>query len=813
MKRPIVIVAMVYAAGLAAGSLFRLPASWLLAAVGLIALHQFVQLCRGRRAVDRLLLAGLFLLGVLQHQRIEAQNQASRVVVSQFEGADVVRVEARLVASDREYEDRQTFRLDDCTLRRGNGEAVRSPMEIQLVCTAEAYKTVHINPPRPGDRVTATGRLRSPSGLANPDVFNYRAYLESRGIGASLEVRSTANIGIRPPQRLRTPIEWAIGVGERLRRGIETTLDLELEPQTARLVRSIVLGQAWRLDPGLRSDFTRCGVAHIFAVSGLHVGIFIWVLATVIGLVGMRPEWRSLFLILGLGVFCLVVGFRASVFRASLMFAALLASHWTRYKIEPLTALATVSFLILVVCPRALAQAGFQLSFVCILSILVLMPPIDAWLRDGMARRLENRPRLLKIADPVVSAMTVVLAAQIGLMPFLAYYYHRVPVIGIFANIVAAPAVWMIVSTTLLLSILAPAVPVVAGIIASALNALAAILTSILGSWASLPAVSVLTPGWPIWLGIAYYAFLFGWAILPHEPSPFFAAQQRARTMIAGTAIVAWVIWAPAVLGNEKGVLRATFLDVGQGDACVVELPRGGVVLIDGGPPHGTAGYPVLPFLESLGIDRLDAVIATHPDSDHTGGLVAVLRQMDVEWLLEGPGRSASQVYADLDAAAKSQYLRREKVYAGDRIESPAGVQFCILNPRRDSVYSNSNDKSLVVMIDWGDCEILVPGDIQGRAERDLLMSGLDLDCDILKVAHHGSASASSMPFLRRTTPLLAIVSCGLDNRYGHPAPDVLDRLTSAGATIARTDLEGAVSVRYDRHSYTWSVEGKLSAP
>ncbi|MCX8037968.1 MAG: MBL fold metallo-hydrolase, partial [Candidatus Sumerlaeia bacterium] len=255
---------------------------------------------------------------------------------------------------------------------------------------------------------------------------------------------------------------------------------------------------------------------------------------------------------------------------------------------------------------------------------------------------------------------------------------------------------------------------------------------------------------------------------------------------------------------------QATFLDVGQGDCCVVELPGGTTVLVDAGDYSVRAGERiVVPFLESRGIDYLDAVVVTHPDADHIGGLPAVFDDLTVAWLLEGPATNPTFTYQRLTDAVRLECARQDQVFAGDRIELPSGAQISFLHPPRNTVYSERNNLSLVLKIEAGVFRILIAGDIEAQAERDLLDSGADLACDILKVAHHGAATATSQAWIDRAQPRIAVISCGAGNPFGHPAPEVLERLTSAGVTVLRTDRDGAISVRIHGRSVEWRVEGK----
>ncbi len=813
MKRPIVAVTLCYAAGLAVGSLLRIPPLAALSLIALIVISQIAALARNRPAVDALLFTAIFLIGTIQAYRLDAALREARRIVAELEKHPTVRLEGRLVSTERNDGRRFVFRLADCRLSPPGGNAVALPAFVHLSCSGEAFMSLSAQPPLPGDTVHAVGALRSPPDLRNPDVFNYRAWQERRGIAANMSVRSADAVVFSPPSGRRSFRDILAGAGERLRRYAERTFDSVMDARSAALNRSIFLGQTERLDRAVRRDFTQCGLAHIFAVSGLNVAMVAWVLDTVLRLFQMRPTRRSAVLILCSVGFCAMVGFQPSVVRATVMFCALMLIPFLRYKIEPMSALAAAALVLLGLTPRALWDAGFQMSFLCMLSIILLKSPLDAWWSLDAERGSERRKRWARVWNHrFLPGLTILLAAQIGAIPLLAGLFHMLPLTGLAATVPAAPLVWAVMAGSLLLLGVSVFVPPLVMWIGNALELFNHSLLWIVREAArNFPLAAVFMPAWPVWFIVLYYAFLYGWVVLPHAPSPFFEKKQRARLALGAAVIAAVVVWAPIVLRSLNAApLQATFLDVGQGDCCVVELPGGATVLVDAGDYSVRAGERmVVPFLESRGIDYLDAVIVTHPDADHIGGLPAVFNDLVVEWLLEGPAINPTSIYQRLTDAARREGARQDRVFAGDRIEMPSGAQIRFLHPPRQAAYSQRNNLSLVLKIEAGSCWILIAGDIEAEAERDLLASGADLACDVLKVAHHGAASATSDAWIARTRPRLAVISCGAGNPFGHPSPEVLERLTSAGATVLRTDRDGAISIHTSGRTLHWRAEGK----
>jgi competence protein ComEC len=253
--------------------------------------------------------------------------------------------------------------------------------------------------------------------------------------------------------------------------------------------------------------------------------------------------------------------------------------------------------------------------------------------------------------------------------------------------------------------------------------------------------------------------------------------------------------------------LLFTFINVGQGDATLIQTPDGKTVLIDG----GESNTGIVTQLQSIGIQRIDLMIATHPHSDHIGGLVQVLQSYPVAKVVTGGQPHTTSVYEhflDGIAAAHAEYV---EVKRGDVI-SLGGIDFLILNPINNN-NPDLNENSVVVQFRYGQTTFLMMGDSGADTEASLLSAGLPLKADILKVGHHASTSGSTMAFLNAVQPKIALYSAGIDNSYGHPAPKTIASLTKVGATIFGTDKNGTTSIKVDLNGYTINtVQGAVSA-
>jgi competence protein ComEC len=282
------------------------------------------------------------------------------------------------------------------------------------------------------------------------------------------------------------------------------------------------------------------------------------------------------------------------------------------------------------------------------------------------------------------------------------------------------------------------------------------------------------------------------------ESRPFDLRRARSFAMLAVPACALVASAGFIALPQPRHTLDVTMLDVGQGDAILIETPSGQDILVDGGP-----GAAVTRELgdEMPWLDRsIDLVVVTHPQADHAMGLLDVLDRYDVGRVIAGPYDGDSFVARALIDAARDEGAAYDRVTAGTTIDLGDGIVLEVLAPAADApASSNPNNDALVVRLVWRDVSFLLASDIEAPAERALVERGAPLRSTVLKVAHHGSATSSMRSFLDAVQPEVALISAGTDNRYGHPAPDVIDRLDDYAATYT-TASDGAIHLRTDGH-------------
>lgn len=607
-----------------------------------------------------------------------------------------------------------------------------------------------------GAAVRLKGYLRRSPGYANvadPRPGPWRLRLKSARF---LEV-------VEPPGPVAAAAAW---VRSRAEEALAAARRRRPESVGLPLVRALLLGDRCELPRAWPQVLRRSGLAHLLAVSGLHVGL--WALLLFLASQPLPRSLRYLATIAGVVLYLLLVGPRPAVVRAALMgllaFGALLAHRPP----QALNALAWCVFALVLPQPDVIAELGFQLSFAATAGIVVLAPVY--------AERWWRRPRWLRrLRAPLAASF----AAQVATLPFLVPATGTCHPVAILFNLVAIP--W------LALFLVAAFVWLAAAVVCAPAAALL------------LGAVDVLA--WPL-------------ALAARLPPTSFELQLAALSPLAAgsvaVALAAAGLWprraAPLALGlvlvsltgagtEAAGPAELVMLDVGQGDAVVVRDGLRAVLVDGGGWPRGDFGGRVLlPALASAGVRRLDAVLSTHGDLDHCGGLADLVRYLPVAEVWTGPGVGADGDCAGRLLAAPGP---RHREVSKDEILRVGRWRLTVLHPGRAD-RGRPNDLSVTVLAAFGSRRVLLAGDLEAAAEAALVARlGSGLRADVLKVAHHGSKTSTTPAWLAAVSPRIALVSAGAYNRYGHPSPAVLERLAGAGARVLRTDRSGRIDLAF----------------
>jgi len=625
---------------------------------------------------------------------------------------------------------------------------------------------------KPGQFVLVEGVPYIPS---NTDSFDYKKYLLRKRIGTLFSVypKSVTICGQNKT--------FITGLREKLK----TQSKMVLNPEQSALLNGILLGDRVGISDVVRDDFAKAGVAHLLAVSGLHVGIVAGIIFFLFS--GVSLPVRSVLAITGIVFYALLVGNQPSVLRASIMLIIGYFGWLFAREKDILSAISSTALILLVYDPFMIYSVGFQLSFLATLGIVFITPIVQSAL-DSPFKKLNM-------------ALSVTLGAQLGIVPILIYYFHRLSLMTTISNLVVTPLLAPTLSMGMIASFIGLfsrciAVPFykLTGLFLDFLRGAAEFFASIPGGNINLGSSSFLTV-------FGYYAALVGGLFYVKRKK--FSLNLK-RLTIFSLVIFSIVVWFQAGGSSLPKNFTVNFLDVGQGDSILIRVPEGETILIDGGESYNCMENHLI----KLGVNKIDLLVLTHPHADHVGGLAGVVRDYNVGMVLDGGQPHTSSLYVNFlsmieekDVAYKIARSGQKFLIGDDRASRQAGIELIVLHPKDEFIVgtdSDLNNNSVVIKLRYGDVSFLFTGDIEEEAEKEILSGNGNLSCDVLKVPHHGSSSGCYVEFLKNVNPRVAVISVGKDNRYGHPANSTLKKLKELGIEIYRTDKDGTITITSD---------------
>ena len=699
---------------------------------------------------------------------------------------------------------------------------------------------------RAGDRVEALAKARPVSNFGDPGSFDFRGYLARQNIQLQASLRNGQLLSVIGDPPLKVSDRFA-----RLRGRFLATLDdlFASRPEEGALARAMLLGDRSFVEHDRVVDFQKTGVYHVLVLAGLHVGalaaFFLWAGRRL--RLGLAP--RVLLTLLALAAYAAIVEDRPPILRAVLMAAIFLSAKLLYRRMDLVNVAAISALVILVARPSELTDASFLLSYSAVAMIgAIALPCIERssepyrvgleYLSDVtrdvshppkvIQFRIEMRAatawvstRLPRFASPIGRGVMVqplrcslclweivLISAllQLGMLPPLAYYFHRVTLAGPLANV---PAL-LLTEFAVPIGFVTLAISLVSHSLAFWLAKFLGLVLFALGAsvrwFASWHGASYRIPGPSVALMCLFVVFAIALSAALRLGTKLRWQGSAAVAMLVVAGLIATHPFAPDL---TPGRLELTVLDVGQGDSLFVCFPRGRTMLVDAGGEIGSfhsggmrsgidIGEDVVsPYLWSRGIKSIDIVALTHAHEDHLGGLPAIFANFRVREFWVGRDiRSAAYNQVLAIARAHGVLIRHWK--QGDSF-SEDGVAGNVLWPDDLSEgQSAKNDDSLVMRLTDGSETLLLPGDIERTSERKILAQQQAVGANFLKIAHHGSKTSTTDGFLSAAHPGFAAISVGRDNVFGHPSPEVTDRLEAAGVGVFRTDRDGAITAGTD---------------
>ncbi len=641
-----------------------------------------------------------------------------------------------------------------------------------------------------GDILKISGKLGTPPQY---DDFNYKDYLARQGI---YSIINYPRIEILDADRGFKPLAWIYSLRNRLSLSLSKALP---EPQ-ASLAQGILLGLRGNIPYSLNQAFSRTGTAHVLAISGINITVVIgMLLAAGIWLFGKRYSiyiWLALLII---WLYALLTGMNPPVVRGAIMGSLFLLAELLGRQSSAITALTFAAAVMIGIEPQVLWDASFQLSFLAMAGLIFISPYLQVWFRKGVTTAAGKEGTVAPLGNFIADSFAVTLAAILATWPIIVYYFHIVSFVGLPATFFSVLALPGIIITTALVAVVGLLAPSLAWVIGWISWLFISYFMLVIRAFDALPFSSIRLESIEVWQICLYYVLLAVTAtaiyyrnqlidlfhLTASKMSPELskasdlASKAPKKWVILPLMLAAIIIWV-AIWNTPDDKLHVSVLDVGQGDAILIQTPSHQNVLIDGGPSPREIDLELskkLPFWDRT----IDLIILTQPQADHMVGLMEVLRIYKVKQAFEPGIAYDSTAYHQWLSLVQAEQVGHKIAHAGQQIELGDGIELEVLHPPLPMLQGTSDDvdnNGLALRLSWNQISFLFTADLGKEAEWYLIAQRANLKSTVLKVSHHGSLTSTSEQFLVAVNPEVAVISVGTDNRFGLPDAEIVDRLT-----------------------------------
>lgn len=659
-----------------------------------------------------------------------------------------------------------------------------------IKCTGKEEK---INSLREGMHVRLEGMLVLPELPRNPGQFNRRIYESGKKIDFYLE-----NPTVLEVKEQRSGVREVVEIWktEMMNRCEKIYPDAE-----ASILEAMLFGEKRELSGDIKELYQAAGISHVLVISGLHISLLALAVAGILRRLGFpMPVW----VILSVGVLAgygILIGQPTTAVRALLMFFVLQGARLLGRSYDLLSALAFAGILMLLDNPDLILDGGCRLSFCAVIGVGWYVSEKNKIFRSiGEKEKRKNRGKGGKgsSAGAILENIRAGWYLWLFTLPVMLDTFYQVSVVGILWNLVAIPLLPVIIASGGLGVVLAGWNIFLGSLAGSPAYGMLQLYQEIGNISEKLP-VGMWTPGQPSKPVIAGYYLVIFLLVLVEKQLIKREKRWKIRKIFPGMELCSMLLLLLLMADPWQQREKITFLDVGQGDASLLQS-GGQTLLLDGGSTSqkNVGTYVILPYIKQQGISCLEAVVLTHTDQDHINGVTEVLEEGKKGWLtvknlmypywMEGTeqGKQLKKLAEEAGASCR-------KIRAGDRL-TIGKAEAVVLYPKEQEKIAEPNAGSLVLFWKWEGVRAMFTGDLPEEKERELLQN-LPA-CEILQVGHHGSATSTCREFLEQVQPSLAVISCAMKNRYGHPSPDTVDRLKKTGCEIRYTMKSGAITIR-----------------
>ncbi len=644
-----------------------------------------------------------------------------------------------------------------------------------------------------GDRLILHGILQDPKVKVDAD---YATFLAQQGIYSTMSYPQITVAGQGGSPLLR----WL----HTTRDAIAGTLARILPEPQASLAQGITLGMRGNIPTSLKEDFARTGTTHLLAISGINLTIVAGILVSAaLKLFGRRYHIHIFLTLAIILIYAWLTGLQPPVLRATVMLAFFLGADLFGRQKSTIIALLLAACLMSLFDPDVLREASFQLSFLAMTGLIFIASPLQNAVQNRLDRLTDNR-NVAALLNIVSSGFIASLGATITTWPLVAYYFGIYSWIGPLATVITIPVLPAIILTSILSGTIGLFLLPIGQFIGWAAWFPLSYLITAVTALARFPGISFGLHDLSVIYILLYYTLLIviliwirrkTWLTVPYKVVMYGFSRVPFKWVATPTAALAIVIWLWIFTIPDENV-HISFLNVGQGDAILIEKGSR-QILIDGGPePHATTNAlgKKMPFWDRT----IDLVVLTHPDNDHLGGLIAILERYHVNTVLAPNVNENSPLYEAWLATISKKPVKSLTATAGHTISLGNDLTITVLNPPPNehlSARTPVNEFSVVLHVRAGNISFLLTGDLGTTGEQRLIDERIPLKSTVLKVGHHGSTTSTGADFLRAVAPRAAVISVGQGNRFGHPNPEVVQKLERIMGTerIYRTDHHGTI--------------------
>jgi competence protein ComEC len=644
-----------------------------------------------------------------------------------------------------------------------------------------------------GDNFQLKGSIQQARDKRNPGEFDYNNYLYHNNISGLVSAYSADAI-ILLKRGPGSSAEAAANLFHQMRKGIDYKIQELHSKKASALLRGLLLGDYKKIDEESLENFMNAGVVHVLAVSGQHVALILMIFFFMFN--RFNPYLKYIFAVIGLIFFLFITGSQVSVARAVIMGLVFIAATLLNRDKNMYNVLALSALVILLFNPDELFSAGFQLSYSAVLSIVYLYPVLRDWINPYILKH--------KILKTIILFSLVSIAAQIGTLPFTLAYFHKLSIAAIFANLFVIPLSGGIIYGGIITLVTGLFWPWGAAIFAASDSTLCWFTALAVNFFGSRGYSFLLVNQFSFYDAFIYYAGLM---------LIIYIVKNFKKKSIKAVAILFTVItmFLFMVLDNYsiavKNQLTVLAVDVGQGDATLIQFPDGKTGLIDAGNAFknfSNGDKVILPLMNRMDIGYIDYAFITHLDADHYYGIFKLIEKGKIKTVYKPLPDSSNK--ADLDF---EKYLKRNNCkvnYFSDKLLPIGGCRLYFLNhpSLSERVKAGTNSKSMILKMIYGNSSFLFTGDADKEIEDKLVTAaGNFLKTDMLKAGHHGSKNSSADRFIEAVKPEFVIISAGIENRFHHPSPEVVEKFNKINANVKRTDKNGAVLLNSDGYKIT----------